>query len=167
MSLDNKQLGDNLFAFELNNILKQLKQLALAIIDLANFEDTVIASDVLQSSADTERYIAASNYQKVKEILIKKTGVARIKFDLKVGNNSYPSAYGRIYKNGVASGTERSTSSNTYGTYSEDLSVVKGDLIQLYYKCDQPGNTAVYVQNFRIYYTDSLVSGSLPVVNTN
>lgn len=42
--------------------------------------------------------------------------------------------YGRIYKNGEAYGTERSMSSITPETFSEDLAFVARDLIQLYMK---------------------------------
>ena len=39
---------------------------------------------------------------------------------------------GQIYVNGSAVGTQRSTGSDTYVTYTEDITVVTGDLVQLY-----------------------------------
>jgi len=167
MSLDNKQQGQKYFAFELNNLLKQVRQLALNLIDLSNYEDTIVASDTLRGSANTARTASPASYQKVKEIKVNRTGIVRVKFDLLLTNNSYPSAYARIYKNGVAVGTERSTNQTSYQTYSEDIAVTKGDLIQLYYKMDQPTQTSISVQNFRVYYDDTGYIALLPTINTD
>ena len=59
--------------------------------------------------------------------------------------------YGRIYRNGVAVGTERNVSTSpTYTEYSEDISGwSEGDLCQLYVH-DTAGNGCIS-KNFRIY----------------
>ena len=163
MALDNKQAGEKWYAFELNNLMKQVRQLVLNIIDLSNFEDTIVASDVLRASADTERTTQSDIYLKVKEISIKRTGILRTKFSLKCAHASY-GIKGRIYKNGVAFGTERSTNSTSYEEYSEDLAVTKNDLLQIYIKVNTLNeNATAYIKNFRVYYSDSLA----PVVNIN
>lgn len=41
-------------------------------------------------------------------------------------------AYGRIYVNGVATGTLRNTTSNSFVTYDEDITVNAGDTIELW-----------------------------------
>lgn len=110
------------------------------------------ASDTLQQSADTERSEALNAYVKLKEIEVKRNGTIRVAFDLKSEVN-FTAAFGRIYINGVATGTERSTVSTAYVNYSEDLTVAEGDLVQLYAKHQDadPGNSA-FVRNFRLYW---------------
>ncbi len=114
------------------------------------------ASDVLLSSDDTEENHGAVPYTKEKEIgalpddMYSNDSEFRIKFDLKSANGAV-TVYGRIYRNGVAVGTERSTASTSYNTYSEDISGWSAsDLIQLYTHTSSSG-IVVYVQNFRIY----------------
>jgi hypothetical protein len=84
-------------------------------------------------SADTERIkYARDGYTLVKDIITAKSGVVNVYFEMKAIVNS--TAYGRIYVNDVAVGTEQSTSSLTYVAYNEDISVNIGDNVQLYYK---------------------------------
>jgi len=72
-------------------------------------------------------------YTKYKEIRVGHKGKYRVKFDLTASSATY-TVYGRIYKNGTAFGTERSTSIITYTTFTEDLDFDIGDLLQLYCK---------------------------------
>jgi len=118
---------------------------------------STIASDTLQFSNDTERHTASATYVKLKEILINEAiNAVRIKFDLKVSAGSGIYVYGRIYKNGVAMGTERSTTSTSYVTFSEDFAgpFVAGDLIQLYGRKDTVYEC--YVRNLRLYWDISI-----------
>ena len=111
-----------------------------------------VISDDLIYSYDAEVSQVNVIYVKKKEITIgtlyPTPSTLRIKFDLKY--SAYTAAYGRIYKNGGAIGTERSTSSDTYVTFSEDIEFEEGDTIQLYLKS---GNVEGYSwsQNLRIY----------------
>lgn len=129
----------------------------------------LVASDTLVVSADTERYNNDSvTYTKKKEVLVNTHGTVRIKFDLKLGAGVQTSAYGRIYVNGVAVGTERNTSETTYQNYSEDIAVEAGDLVQLYLKCANTGageDFYAYAQNFRFYYTKTVDNEY--TINTN
>lgn len=86
------------------------------------------------SASDAEVNTEETDYTKVKEIEIGAIGgEITISFQLKAVDGG--TAYGRIYKNGVAAGTERSTANSAYQTYSEDISgLVAGDLVQLYIK---------------------------------
>ena len=119
-------------------------------------------SDNLKISADAERTEALPVYTKVKEVLVRLPGSVRIKFDLK-SSVSGQNSRGRIYKNGVAFGTERSTTSNSYTTYSEDLTFSAGDLIQLYIRdAENTEANVAYAKNFRIYY-DEIASQSFIV----
>jgi len=114
-----------------------------------------LSNDVLQSH-DAEATTQNTLYIKLKEITVQKLEnspkTLRIYFEIH-GNAS--TWYGKIYKNGAAYGTERSGTSQTYVSYSEDLSFAVGDQIQLYVRQNTPGYTA-YVRNFRVL-------GSLPI----
>lgn len=100
----------------------------------------------LMASADTEKRSSGGTYTKQKEIAIYRYGKINVKFSIKMAGGG--TAYGRIYINGAAVGTERSTGSTSYVEYSEDLEVKAGDLVQIYTK-----NVSDYVDvaNFRIY----------------
>lgn len=108
-------------------------------------------SNYLLMSANTQRGNAnVFTYTKYKEAVIFTPGTYRVTFDLSNQGNGSSHAYGRIYKNDVAYGTERvdSSTGGNWSSFSEDLVFAKGDLVQLYSKCDGYYNL---VQNFRIY----------------
>jgi hypothetical protein len=125
-----------------------------------------VASDTLQQSADTERYDTDAGYTKKKEIrLDEDIPVIRVKFDMKSNpaGGGYPTK-ARIYLNGAAIGTERTRTTNTYTTYSEDLDnggsgFSSGDLIQLYLNFEYGGSYpdyCGYCRNFRLYASNSI-----------
>jgi len=124
------------------------------------------ASDVLQSSADTERSETGTSYTLNKSVLIKSGGTIRVKFDLK--HSPAGRTAGRIYVNDVAIGTERQTESETYITYSEDITVAPFDYIQVYVKAVDTGSGSgtSYIENFRLYYNETYVT-SLAEIITN
>jgi len=114
-------------------------------------------SDNLKASSDSEQNTTSATYVKIKEIVVadyapkindKDIGKLRIKFDLSTNNTSV-TAYGQIWKNGNAVGTERSTQSTGYVTFTEDLEFKAGDKIQLY--AHSNGSKLANVRNFRIY----------------
>ena len=112
-------------------------------------------TDTLQTSADTERTGAVSSTPvKVKEITINKSGKYRTKFDLKQNiTGGGATSYARIYKNGVAFGTQRSNTNDSYATHSEDLAFNDGDKCQLYCWGDNNAFGRVpVVRNFRLYF---------------
>jgi hypothetical protein len=125
------------------------------------------ASDVLKISADTERYKQFSaTYTKVKEIIVRENGVIRVSFDIKKINSDESSSQARIYVNGVAVGTIRSSNEDLeYHTFTEDISIVKDDLVQLYYRTDNDANATCYVRNFRLYYDKNILDEY--TINTN
>jgi hypothetical protein len=115
-----------------------------------------IVSDTLKHSNDTLRIFTSATYIKVKEILLNvNMSPMRLKFNLGAGAGNI--AYGQIYKNGVAIGTERSVN-GTETTFSEDFSGwVAGDLIQIYAKRTS-GSGSTYVQLMKLYYDINLTS---------
>lgn len=105
------------------------------------------ASAFTIASADTERTDVTGTYTKKKEIEVAEGGTYRVVFDIRTDNVA-DAAYGRVYKNGSAFGTEQSTNSATYVTKTEDLAFVPGDLIQLY--IHRSGTSTALTQNFRL-----------------
>ncbi len=108
------------------------------------------AGDVLVVSADSETIQNNDTYTLVKEIVLARSGTLRIKFDLSLAIGG-AACYGKIYRNGSPVGTERSTTSTSYVTFSEDISGwTAGDLCQLYTKKTAAG-PQVKARNFRLY----------------
>jgi hypothetical protein len=86
---------------------------------------------VVVASSDAEAVSEGSTYQKFKEIVVPRAGTLTVSFDL--GELTGNSCKARIYVNGVAVGTERAVFSNVaYQTFTEDITVSAGDLVQLY-----------------------------------
>lgn len=64
------------------------------------------------------------------------SGTIRVYFKLALAIDSVAgTAYARVYKNGSAVGTNRSSSSTAYTKYYDDIAVSSGNLIQLYMDC--------------------------------
>jgi len=118
----------------------------------------VIASDTLLAFADTERsHTGDTNWTKKKEFTVFAEGTLRITFDLKSGGAG-DTAYGRIYRNGVAVGTQQTVVGTTYATKSEDIAGWSvDDLVQLYIKVALSGETT-YCRNARVYGTIEYLS---------
>jgi len=104
-------------------------------------------TDDLLFSNDAEKADNQASYTIEKIILCGVNGILRIKFDLKYTGGA-GTVFGKIFKNGVDFGTERTNSSATYVTYSEDLAFVANDKIELWGK---NGTTSFSFQNFRVY----------------
>jgi len=104
-------------------------------------------SDTILHDNSAEATTAAAAYEKVKEIINPLSGLARIKFAAQVlpGGND---AYIKIYINDIAVGTERLEQDGFYGTWSEDLPIADGDLIQLY--AYTTGAPVCWVKDFQI-----------------
>jgi len=108
-------------------------------------------SDVLTHSNDAEKETNSTSYVKLKEIkLTAALKACRLKLDFT--RTGVGMAYARVYKNGVATGTEWSDNSGGYVTKSEDFADwALGDLIQVYAKIDAA--TSTKVKNVRFYYS--------------
>jgi len=108
----------------------------------------VNAGTYIFAAADTEQGPTINgSYAVVKSIRIHADGIYRVSFDIKMYNTG--TSYGKIYKNGVAYGTERSNATSTYVTFTEDLSFSAGDTVELWRYNSGGGGT--YVRNFRLY----------------
>ena len=109
-------------------------------------------------SADTERTSSIASMTKVKEFLVKRTGNFQINFDFKASVWGASTVNARIYVNGVAIWTNRTSSSTTYVTHTENIQVKFDDLVQLYYETVSWVNAIV--RNFNMKYD------LVPVANT-
>lgn len=111
---------------------------------------TIVASETLRNSNDGLKTTVLATYTKIKEIKVNANlSACRVKFDGQ-RDPTEANAYGRVYKNGVALGTERELYFGTYATYSEDFTnFLVNDLIQIYAKT---GTGAAFVKNMRFYY---------------
>lgn len=111
------------------------------------------------STAET----TSSVYEELLKYKVGTNGVIRISFHLSPQTIAYADthAYGRIYKNGVAVGTERHVVSVEGGgggaTFTEDIAVAKGDLISIYAHRGDPGSNKVYVKDFSVSISASEV----------
>jgi len=125
-----------------------------------------VVSDNLKESADTERIQDGGTYVKKKEIRVNRLGTVRVKMDLKhdITSGTYYTK-GRVYVNGVAVGAEHSDQDTTYTTYSDDIAVSPGDLVQAYLMAYNEGGYDAYIKNFRIYANIDTVDDM--TVNTN
>jgi len=113
-----------------------------------------IASDTLLSANDSEKTTIASTYVLLKQTVVGPGGILRIKFSIKASAGA-STAYGKIYQNGVAVGTEQTNATTNYVEFSEDISGWgPGDLCQIYVRTVN-GTYTAYVKNFRIYGTVS------------
>lgn len=105
---------------------------------------------VLHNNAD-EVTTSTNSWVKRKETKLTHcpVGTLRIQFQLKSGNGSY-NAEARIYRNGEAVGTSRSTSNTAYQTYTEDIAGWSdGDLLQLY-NYQGSGYSYAHVANLKV-----------------
>jgi hypothetical protein len=121
----------------------------LLIIKLEPITGYMISSDNLRISSDSEVYSTAAPYVIVKRIRIGRSGLVRIRFDLRSVTSGY-TVYGKIHRNSSPYGTERTTTSNIYNTYTEDLYFSAGDFVEL--GIGTSPSTTAYARNFRLYY---------------
>lgn len=121
------------------------------------------AGTTLRQSSDGTSSTTAGSYTLLKTITIPSgyygsNNVFRIDFELRVV--SACTAYGRIYRNAVAVGTERTNGTASFVNYSEDISGwSSGDEIRLY-GYNSCFSTSEF-RNFRVYSADAGVVGVL------
>lgn len=113
------------------------------------------AGNTLLNTFTQQNLSGSSSPIKAKGIKITGSGgTVRVKFDLQ-SDTSSNTVYGRIYVNGVPKGTQRSTTSTTYVTYTEDISFSSGEEIQIYiWSAD--GMNRAWTNLFEIDYNNPL-----------
>ena len=142
--------------------VKQIQSGAWVTIAYISGFSTGVSSN-LRNSNDAEKNTALLVYTKIKEVKLNAAlANCTIKFDGRAGTGG--TFYARIYKNGVAIGTEKTGSSDTYTTYSQNFAgLAADDLIQIYAYC---AATAAYVKNMRFYYDRTIIGISGETLGT-
>ncbi|MDQ7094230.1 hypothetical protein REC12_11580 [Desulfosporosinus sp. PR] len=116
------------------------------------------ASDATLASSTTTVSTSSTSMAQVKQFRVTgPRGIIRVKFDFGSGNAGTTTS-AQVYKNGVAVGTLRTTSSTTFVTYTEDISFSSGDYIQIYAST----TSTMYGPQIKNYY----LCGTLPTVMT-
>ena len=96
---------------------------------------------------------AINTYYLVKEIYCPNAGTLTVSFSL--GTTQVNNISGRIYKNGVAAGTVRTVTNGggsnlVYTTFSENITVTAGQLLQIYVaSANITGGVPAYVKEFK------------------
>lgn len=128
--------------------------------------DRYTISDDILHSHDASVFVNQAAYTKYKTITITalspNPSTIRIKFDMKA-DLGVGTAYGKIYKNGGAVGTERTTTSGSYVTFTEDISFAQGDTLELWSHIGPP-NTG-FIANFRVCGVGGVVPLSVAIVS--
>ena len=115
----------------------------------------VSASANLRTSDDASAATSATSYTKVKEILYNEnSGTITTTLTSNCSDGAF-TVYSRIYKNGVAFGTEHVNSTGGAVAYPENLVFSIGDLIQVYAYTSN-GSHATQITNFRLSYDKAL-----------
>lgn len=158
-----KQMRDNLAAMAagLTGAPKILNAaLSDGTITNEKMLDYVAGSYPLARAENEDFVVNSSSWVKYKEIAVKRNGIVTTKFTLKNNSgNADNTAYGRIYVNGIAIGTSRATDSTTYVTYTEDITIIPGDLIQLYLSNQNALGTNTYSNLLGLYSSVDTIDG--------
>jgi hypothetical protein len=110
---------------------------------------TIVPTDDVIVDNPTERTTNSTSYVRVKESRIFCRGKIRVYFEIHTTSSGY-AANGWVYRNGVAVGTERSTTSTTYVSFTEDIDGwFEGDCCQIYGKIGTTAQTC-YIRNQQI-----------------
>lgn len=100
---------------------------------------TVSAGTLYQGEPQVNVFNTTTSYVLKAQYRVYASGTVRVLWELAdIAGGAGGS--GRIYKNGTAVGVERSVSSSNVATYTDDISVVSGDIIQLYLKISSGGS---------------------------
>lgn len=141
-------------------------QIATTAFVFSNSEPSLhTTGSKLEAQSIAQRTHYTTTYEKVKEISVGKGGVITVSFRLATaapGSLTY-AAVGRIYVNGVAIGTERTTTSSSFVTYTEDITINAGDLVQLYIKLNLANNaeSPAKTDSFKIFVAKPTTSNIL------
>lgn len=125
-------------------------------LDPASYEITGSsdAADLIDEATDEETTTSLSPIKKKEIRYNEEDGTITTSFQL-MSPDSANAARGQIYINGVAAGTRRSTDQPDYQTYTEDIAVETGDLVQLYI-WRVPDATVAQCTNLKLYYKKTL-----------
>ena len=99
------------------------------VIDNANLINATTGTTYQVAASDASSVISGGTWTKYKEIYCPYGGEFNVYFELDPAGNS---ASARIYVNGVATGTTRTSSAAGYQNWDEDITISAGDTIELW-----------------------------------
>lgn len=147
--------------------MNMVSQPATYALSQSTFESTPSSTTRTSNTSGVSYTSAQTTYTKMKEILYNDVGGSlTVEYSISAsGGSGFWTDYSRIYVNGVAVGTENTDSFG--GTYSGDISVTTGDLIQIYTKVVLTSGSAptFTVQNMYLKYDKQLKQTF--ITNTN
>jgi hypothetical protein len=121
-----------------------------ALINKPTF-NVVTPSDAVLIASDSLVTTVSTSYVKLKEFAIQLRGKYRCVFDYCLsGTTSTYAVYARIYRNGVAYGTEKSENGGVWRTWQEDLIFESGDTCELWGRSYSGADRVCNVRNFRL-----------------
>jgi hypothetical protein len=132
------------------------------------YKSSIIPSDTIQISANTERVKKGSSFTKLKEIRVGYSGQVKVKYEMT--QEEYNWCYGSLRINGDEVDLFTLKDSATYGggvgwkLRETIIEVTKNDLIQLYARTNE-WDRDVGVRNFRLCY--SIIEATNDVVLLN
>jgi len=95
--------------------------------------------------------VTSEIYEKIVEIQLGQGGAVRVTAVMAVTPESGLTAYGRVYRNGVAVGTEWSTTTDNYEIFTEDIGGWSpGDACQFYLRRNAASASGVYCGYFSV-----------------
>jgi len=117
-------------------------------LNIGNYQ---ASTNLLHNNTTEQTQTDVVAYQKEKETVMAYSGRFRVTWEMKRESQTGNTAYGKIYVNDVAVGTERTTVSLTYvEVTAEDFQLKAGDLLQLYVHGAGASVPVVSVQNLKI-----------------
>jgi hypothetical protein len=110
---------------------------------------TIIPTDDILLNNSTARSTSSTAFTKLKETRVYFNGTIRTYFELASGTSGQ-TVHGQVYRSGAAVGTDRSTTSTTYVSFTEDIAGwFAGDYYQIYGHSES-STVYCYVRNQQI-----------------
>lgn len=102
-----------------------------------------------------EMYLNSDTWVKMKQFTIPHDGTYRVKFSMRIHGSDHI-AYGQIYKNGVAHGTQRTEGNAIATTYTEDLYFSAGDTCEIWCRETDITTNGMYLYWASIHYDPTI-----------
>ena len=129
--------------------------------DISNYTGASASTNIMASANNEANITSDAGPTKKKEIKIRINGTINTSFEIKTDGGT---ATGQIYINGSPIGTAHTTTSSTYGEFSDNLIDVNADdLVQIY--LSSTGSFPTYIQNFKLKYDQVIIDSYLVILN--
>lgn len=119
----------------------------VGVSDSASVIFSAATTYVVSNGMNTARNLDTGTYTKIKELQLSSfiSGSMRCTWDMHCDGTG--TAFSKVYVNDIAVGVEKTTTSATFVSFTDDVSVAQGDKIELYIKNSTPLRD-VYIRNF-------------------